>query len=91
MEASMSMAEARKQDARTITSGMIYDEAEGARLAAAEILEKLTGATKEGEVEDPLAELLTALQTLVQGQAVILRRLDAIERRLDGRLPGSAR
>ena len=86
------MAEARAKDIRTITQGMIYDEAEGARLTAGQILEKLTGTPDGSDPDpDPLAELLTALQTLVQGQAVILQRLDAIERRLDGRPGGSGR
>ncbi len=87
----MQMAEARTKDTRSVTGAQIFDEAEQAKLAAREVLERLTG-EKDGEPEpDPLAELLTTLQSLVQGQAVILRRLDAIERRLDGRPGGSAR
>ena len=85
------MAEVRTTDTRTITQAMVFDEAEGAHLAAREVLERLTG-TREGDPEpDPLAELLGALQTLVQGQAVILRRLDAIEQRLGGPPEGSGR
>lgn len=79
-----------QKDTRTITAGAIFDEAEAAKLTAREILERLTG-SGEDEKPDPVAELLAAIQTLVQGQAVILRRLDTIERLLGGRAGGSGR
>ncbi|MDT7953052.1 MAG: hypothetical protein RQ966_16235 [Acetobacteraceae bacterium] len=70
----------------------ILGEATRARVAAEEVLEKLTG-TAEGDPEqDPLAELMDTLRELVRGQAVILRRLDTVERLLGARPPpGSAR
>lgn len=65
------------------TAAAIHDEAMRARIAAEDVLEKLAGPRTEDEDEDPLSEVLAALVEVVAGQAVLLRRLDAIERRLD--------
>ena len=67
-----------------------------AAIQAAMTADRLTSlldpkAVTDKENEDPVAELLTAIREVLAGQAVILRRLDAIERRFDSRQPGSAR
>jgi hypothetical protein len=73
-------------ESRTISAASIYDEARAARTGTETILERLSALPGE---EDPLAELLAALAEIVRTQGLILRRLDAIERKLDARPPSS--
>ena len=74
------------QDPRTVTPHMIYDEAAGARLTAQQVLEKF----ETPREDDPLADLTAAMAEIIRNQGLILRRLDAIERKLSSRPPGSA-
>ena len=74
------------RDPRTITPGMIYDEARQAAGTARQVLEKF----ETPREEDPLADLTAAVAEMVRNQLLILRRLDAIERKLPSQPPGSA-
>lgn len=62
------------------TAQVILDEARGAHVTSLEILELM-----QEPANDPILAILTALQTIQDGQQVILTRLEIIERRLRAR------
>lgn len=80
-----------------VTTRRVLEEAEGAHTVAREVrtaTQEVLGllqAPRDGDQADPLAPILAALETLTLGQALILRRLDSMERARRGMpSPGSA-
>lgn len=67
-------------DARTITSGMIFDEAREARLTIQEVLDLLN--TPSSDEDDPIQTIVKLLAKVVVAQGEILQTLDRVERRI---------
>lgn len=61
----------------TPIASAILDEAQGAHRASRKILELM-----EEPSDDPIAQILTLLQSIQSNQRTMLTRLDIIERRL---------
>ena len=69
-----------------VTSRRVLEEAEGAHTVAREVrtttqeVLALLQTPQDGDQADPLTPILAALESLTLGQALILRRLDSMQR-----------
>ena len=94
MSATTEKPTTRPAPQQQVTSRRLLEEAEGAHLVAKEVrttaqeVLALLQTPQDGDQADPLAPILQALEALTLGQALILRRLDSLQR--GEPLPGSA-